>query len=172
MLLQIWYDLSDMGVEDMVHGTCLVDAFCGLRLEDTAPDHRTLSRFRSELSEKRALYRLPAKLNAPLAQHGVWVQQGNIIDTAITPTARQAHGKSTYILPEDPDTLSTKEIKSGVDRVARWVKKGNRLKYGYERHDPASVDEGLVLAVHTTAANSHDGQCMAACLDQVPLFCR
>jgi transposase, IS5 family len=83
MMLQTWYDLSDMGVEDMVHDTCLSDAFCGLRLEDTAPDHRTLSRFRSELSEKRALYRLPAKFNAPLAQHGSWVQQDYIIDVLL-----------------------------------------------------------------------------------------
>jgi transposase, IS5 family len=28
---------------------------------------------------------------------------------------------------------------------------------------------GLVLSVHTTSANVHDGQCMAACLDQVEL---
>lgn len=112
LLLQTWYDLSDMGVED------------------TVPDHRTLSHFRSELSEKKALHRLLFRPNAPLAQHGVWVQQDNIIDAAITPTARQAHGKSTYILLEYPDTLSTKEIKPGVDRAARWVKKRDALVGG------------------------------------------
>jgi transposase, IS5 family len=58
ILLQTLYDLSDMGVEDMVNDTLFANAFCGLRVEDTAPGHSTLSRFRSELSEKRALNRL------------------------------------------------------------------------------------------------------------------
>ena len=120
MLLQPWYHLSDMGVED------------------TVTDHRTFSRFRSELSSKIALYELLFQRNAPLAHRGVWVQQGSIIDASITPTARQAHGKSTYILPEDPDTLSTKEIKSGVARAARWVKKGNSLEY-HAQEDHAAV---------------------------------
>ena len=39
MLLQTWYNLSDMGVEDMVNETLPANAFCGLRVEDTVPDH-------------------------------------------------------------------------------------------------------------------------------------
>jgi transposase, IS5 family len=65
--------------------------------------------------------------------------------------------------------MPTKEVKPGVDREARWVKKGNKLQYDHKRHYLAAEDTGLVLAVHTTAANVHDGQCMASCLDQVRL---
>jgi transposase, IS5 family len=96
-------------------------------------------------------------------------QGGGIIDASITPTARKPQGKSTYILPEHPNTPPTKDAKPGVDREARWVKKENKLQYGYKRHYLAAEDTGLVLAVHTTAANVHDGQCMASCLDQVTL---
>jgi transposase, IS5 family len=56
MLLQTWYNLSDMGVEDMVNGTLSANAFCGLRVEDTVPDHSTLSRFGSELYKKSAMH--------------------------------------------------------------------------------------------------------------------
>ncbi len=64
MLLQTWYNLSNMGVEDMVNDTSPANAFCGgLRVEDTVPDHSTLSRFRSELFEKRAMNRLLKTLN-------------------------------------------------------------------------------------------------------------
>ena len=31
------------------------------------------------------------------------------------------------------------------------------------------ADSGLVVSVHTYAANVHDSQCVAACLDQVKL---
>jgi IS5 family transposase len=96
-LLQTWYHLSDMGVEDMVNDTLSANAFCGLRVEDTVPDPSTLSRFRSELSEKRAMHRLLAKLNAQLEHQGILVQQGGgIIDASITPTARKPQGTSTY----------------------------------------------------------------------------
>jgi IS5 family transposase len=47
--------------------------------------------------------------------------------------------------------------------------KESQLQYGYQCHDLAAADTGLVLAVHTTAARVHDGQGMASCLDRVAL---
>jgi hypothetical protein len=41
-----------------------------------------------------------------------------------------------------------------------------------KRHYLSDQQTGLVLSVHTTSANAHDGQCMAACLDQVEATCR
>jgi transposase, IS5 family len=170
MLLQTWYNLSDMGVEDMVNENLAANAFCGLRVEDTVPDHSTLSRFRSELSEKRALHRLLTKLNGQLELRGVLVQQGGgIIDASITPTLRKPKGKPTYLLPETPDTPVSKAIRPGVDQQARWVKKGDQLQYGYKRHYLAEAASGMVLAVHTTPANAHESQHLISCLDQVSL---
>jgi transposase, IS5 family len=170
MLLQTWYNLSDMGVEDIVNDTLSANAFCGLRVEDTVPDHSTLSRFRSELSEKRALHRLLNKLNAQLEHRGVLVQQGSgIIDASITPTLRKPKGKPTYILPETPETPLSKAIGPGVDQQARWVKRGDKLHYGYKRHYLAEAASGMVLAVHTTPANAHESQYLASCLDQASL---
>ena len=171
MLLQTWYNLSDMGVEDMVNDTLSANAFCGLRVEDTVPDHSTLSRFRSELSEKRAMNRLLSKLNEQLDHHGVGVQprHGAIIDASITTTSRKPHGQPTYTVLEVPGTPPTREVKPGVDQEAKWVKKGNKLQYGYKRHYLAAGQSGLVLAVHTTAANAHESQHLRACLSQVNL---
>ncbi len=44
--------------------------FLGLSLEDSVPDHSTLSRFRSELAVKRAYDRLLRKINKQLEQRG------------------------------------------------------------------------------------------------------
>ena len=87
-----------------------------------------------------------------------------------TPTARMPHGKSTYILSDHPDTTLTKQVLPSVDKEAAWVKKGGKLYYGYKRPYLVAADSGLVVAVHTTAANVHDGQCVAPCLDQVVLL--
>ncbi len=117
------------------------------------------------------MHRLLKQLNAQLERHGLCVQprQGIIIDASITPTHHQPHGKTTYLLLDKTNHPPTKALKPGVDPEARWVKKGNKLQYGYKRHYLAAEETGLVVAVHTTSANVHDGQCIEACLDQVAL---
>jgi len=49
-LVSIGYGLSDVQIEEMVNDSLSTMRFCGLALEDTVPDHSTLSRFRSELT--------------------------------------------------------------------------------------------------------------------------
>lgn len=48
---------------------------------------------------------------------------------------------------------------------AHWVKKGGQSVFGYKQHT-AVDDNGLVIAVETTAANQHDSQPMLALLDK------
>ena len=43
----------------------------------------------------------------------------------------------------------------GVDTKARWVKMGGKSVFGYKQHTIVG-DNGLVMAVETTAANQHD----------------
>jgi len=50
-LLQTWYGLSDHEVEDRVNDSISFGYFCGLTIEQVAPDHSTLSRFRSAMTK-------------------------------------------------------------------------------------------------------------------------
>jgi IS5 family transposase len=79
------------------------------------------------------------------------------------------HGKTHYTLAPEGQEPRQRSLQPGVDKEAKWVKKGNKLPYGYKRHDLAEEDSDIVLAVHPTTARVHDGQCMASCLDQVAL---
>jgi IS5 family transposase len=45
-LLQTWHGLSDYEVEDRVNNSISFGYFCGLNIDQAAPDHSTLSRFR------------------------------------------------------------------------------------------------------------------------------
>ena len=145
--------------------------FCGLQLEDEVPDHSVVCRFRKALSESGAWEVLLDQINSQLTARGVLVKPGamDIIDASITPTPRKPEGKSTYALSEEPDTPPTKEVKPSVDQEAAWVKKGGKLQYGYKRHCLAESHEGLVLSVHTTAANAHDSPHLENCLRKVRL---
>jgi len=43
-LLQTWYGLSDCEVEDRVNDSISFSYFCGLTIDQVAPDHSTVSR--------------------------------------------------------------------------------------------------------------------------------
>ena len=46
-LLQTWYGLSDYEVADGINDSLSFSYFCGLCIDEVAPDHSTISRFRS-----------------------------------------------------------------------------------------------------------------------------
>ena len=48
LLIGIWNELSDERCEDFINELVSVVRFCGLALEDSIPDHSTISRFRSD----------------------------------------------------------------------------------------------------------------------------
>lgn len=173
LLIQQWYGLSDEGVEEMVNDSLSAMTFCNLSLEDDVPDHSTLSRFRSELAGKKSFDRLLRKVNKQLEMKKIKVKTGKgIVDASITDSPLCPKGKTTYEISSDrkeedrndsekqKEEASMKAIKKehpGVDTEARWLKKGNKLRYGYKKHI-LTDEEGLVDAVHTTTANEHDSK--------------
>ena len=94
------------------------------------------------------------------------------VDASIANTPRKPKGKITYDIVEDrKESLQIdasknieeasikviKRVQPGVDIEGRWTKKGGNLPYGYKKHI-ATDNEGLVLSVVTTSANTHDSQ--------------
>jgi len=102
LLLGIWYDLSDKKVEESVNEKLSMMRFCDLKIEDNVPDHCVLSRFRTELTEKKSFYRLLKEINRQLVTHKVIVRNGvGIVDATLTDTPRCPKGKTEYELAED-----------------------------------------------------------------------
>lgn len=50
-LLQTCYELSDYEVEERVNDSISFGYFCGLTIDQVAPDHSTLSRFRTAITK-------------------------------------------------------------------------------------------------------------------------
>jgi IS5 family transposase len=138
-----------------------------------------LSRFRSELTEKKAFDRILKKINRQLVDHKVIIRNGaGIIDATLTDTPRCPKGKTVYELAEDrqeyqrdakeveKEEIQMKAIKKqqpGVDNEARYLKKGKKLHFGYKRH-VLTDENGIQLSVHTTTANEHDSKGLKPCL--------
>src|SRR5215469_12825069 len=180
LLLGIWYDLSDEKVEESVNENLSMMRFCDLDIEDNVPDHSVLSRFRTELTEKKAFDRLFKKINRQLVDHKVIVRNGiGIVDATLTDTPRCPKGKTQYELAEDrkEDQRNAEDIEQeevqmklvkkqqpGVDGEARYLKKGKKIRFGYKKH-VLTDENGIQLSVHTTTANEHDSKGLKPCLE-------
>jgi len=105
-----------------------------------------------------------------------------LADASITNTPERPKGKTTYEIAEDrKEDLHSEESKqeerkqlklvrqkqSGADEQGRWLKKGGKLHYGFKKHI-ATDQEGLVTALHTTAANEHDSKGLKPLLKKTP----
>jgi len=173
LLLGIWYNLSDEKVEESVNDSLSMMRFCNLDIEDNVPDHSVLSRFRTELTEKKAFDRLFKKINRQLVEHKVIIKNGaGIVDATLTDTPRCPKGRTEYEIAEDrkedqrkDEEIEKEEVKMklvkkqqpGVDSEARYLKKGKKLHFGYKKQ-LLTDENGMPLSVHTTTANEHDSK--------------
>lgn len=180
LLLGIWNDLSDIKTENLVNDSLSAMRFCKLSLEDSVPDHSTLSRFRTELTVNNGMDKILNAFNKQLEKHNLIVKTGVKVDASITETLRKPKGSIRYEIAEDrkedevPEDEKSKQTKSlvklqgkGVDTEGRWLKKGGKTIFGFKRHD--AVDEnGMILGVHTTTANEHDSKGLSSLLKKTP----
>ena len=158
-LLQTWYGLSDYEVEDRVNDSICFGYFCGLTIDSIAPDHSTLSRFRSMMTQAKAYEALFQEINRQLEAHGIIVKTGAIVDASVIDTPLKPKGKTNHQVTEDrideKEVSVEKDYADSVDKDASWLKKGGKFRYGYKKHH-VTDEEGLVLGVVTTKASTNE----------------
>ena len=62
-LLQTWYGLSDYELEDRINDSLSFSYFSGMSIDQVAPDHSTISRFRSLMTKQGPYDRLLQSIN-------------------------------------------------------------------------------------------------------------
>ena len=88
LLLQQWYQASDPAMEEALWERLSFRRFVGLGLQDDAPDHSTISRFRTRLTTAGLAARLFAAVEQQLAARGLLVMQGTLLDARLGRTPR------------------------------------------------------------------------------------
>ena len=169
LLPKTWYNLSDCAPEERINDSITFSRFLGLKMEEVSPDHSTISRFRSALTELGLMDKLLAQFNKQLSRHHISVREGVLVDASLVETPHKPNGTITIEVADDrEDNRSEAEKEAeedyqkqvvrrrkGTDEEARWVYKQKRYHYGYKKHCPANV-QGIVQKVITTAANRSD----------------
>ena len=137
--VQLFYNLSDPGMEDILYEVESVRRFAGLKLSGPLPDETTILNFRHLLDKHELGEGLFEEINRHLESQGLRLQEGTIVDASIiaAPSSTKNRGKE-----RDPEMHQTK--------------KGNEWHFGMKVHIGVDSQTGVVHSVSTTPANVHD----------------
>ena len=137
--VQLFYNLSDPGMEDLLYEVESVRRFVGLRLSEALPDETTILHVR-HLLERHALgMELFEEINAHLAAQGLQLREGTIMDATLIAAPTSTKNKAKQ---RDPEMHQTK--------------KGNEWHFGMKAHIGVDAETGMVHRITTTPANAHD----------------
>ena len=138
-VVQLCYNLSDPGMEDLLYEAESVRRFAGLTLRNPLPDESTILHFRHLLEEHQLGQGLFGEIKDYLKERGLRMEGGTIVDATII---------------EAPS--STKNRTGQRDPEMHQVKKGNQYHFGMKLHIGVDAVTGLVHSLTTTPANVHD----------------
>ena len=134
------FGLADEAAEDAIYDSQAIRRFVGVDLSrEAAPDATTLLKFRHLLEEKGLTDSIFNAINAHLAEKGLFLRQGTVVDATI--------------IAAPP---STKNRSGERDPEMHQAKKGNQWHFGMKAHIGVDAESGLTHTVIGTAANVND----------------
>ncbi len=142
LLLQQWYGLSDPGLEEALADRLSFRRFVGLSLDESVPDHSTLSRFRTRLGEDGLAERLFDDLAAQLSEAGLILREGTLIDATVVQADAVPYSHERAAERSDKDAGFT------------MTRRGYRL--GYKAHVAMDKGSRLIRRAVLTPANQHE----------------
>ena len=117
-LLQIWFNLSDEGVEDAIYDSYAFRKFMGINFnEEQVPDATTLLKFRHLIEKNHLGEQMFRAINYVLEQNGAMMKGGTIVDATILNAPS-----------------STKNQEKSRDPEMHQTKKGNEWRFGMKCH--------------------------------------
>ena len=139
-LLQVWFSLSDEGVEDAIYDSYAMRRFMGLDFAvEQVPDATTLLHFRHLLEKHKLGERLFESQNDIFDEQGWIMRGGSIVDATIIAAPS-----------------STKNATGTRDPEMHQTKKGNQWYFGMKAHIGVDAGTGYVHSLTATPANVHD----------------
>ena len=139
--LQHWFNLSDPAVEEALYDSLAMRQFVGIDLgREPVPDETTVCKFRHLLEAHNLGDRPFGLINEYLAENGLNVRTGTIVDATIIDAPSSTKNKGGQ---RDPEMHQTK--------------KGNQWYFGMKGHIGVDSQSKLIHSVAATAY-VHDSQ--------------
>ncbi len=138
--LQLWFNLSDPGVEEALYELLSMRRFADIDLgREPVPDETTVCKFRHLLERHDLGRKLFERVHRHLVAHGLKIATGTIVDATIINAPS-----------------STKNAAKERDPEMRQTRKGTQWYFGMKAHVGVDSKSKLIHAVVATAANVHD----------------
>jgi IS5 family transposase len=174
LLVAYLYNLSERQVEEVANFNLPVKCFLGLAADELAPDHSTLTAFKSRIVENGrlgAFEKLLAEIISNAREKGIGFGTIQVLDSVHTVAdvnvekdkQRQEKGGRP---PRDPNA------KWGVKGSHRLQDEGGReveqkeYFYGYKAHVSLNAESGLITSMVHTPGNAYDGHELPALLEK------
>jgi len=165
LLIAYLYNLSERQTEQHVNDSLAMKWFLGLAVDEAAPDHSTLSKFRRRLIEnnkEKALEKMLSTMINIAMEQGVEFGTIQVIDSVHT---------AADVNTQKDDKRKNKKGKPPRDGDAAWGakhtkrkrdEKGNVVKqtqffYGYKAHASLNTGSELITSLIVTPGNAFDG---------------
>ncbi|MCL2101623.1 MAG: IS5 family transposase [Fibromonadales bacterium] len=138
--LQVWFSLSDEGLEDAIYDSKAFSSFMGVDFVSVpVPDATVLCNFRKLLSDNYLSDEILFFVNELMERNGLIMRGGTIVDATIHEAPNSTRNASCE---RDPEMASAKKHGS-------W-------HFGAKSHIGVDAATGLVHSVEVTPANVHD----------------
>lgn len=174
LLIAYLYNLSERQTEDHVNDSLAMKWFLGLAVDEAAPDHSTLSKFRQRLIQNGRVEAFEEMLTAIVRQAqqaGVEFGLIQILDSVHT-VANVNTNKDDQRQDRDGKPPRDGDAQWGVKHTRRErneegkVTKRPRYFYGYKTHVSLNTGSELITSLIVTGGKGYDGHLLPALLEQ------
>jgi IS5 family transposase len=139
-LMQNWFNLSDVSVEDAIYDSYAMRSFMQLDFfTEQVPDSTTLLHFRHLIESNKIGEKIFNDVKGRLDKSGLIMHGGSIVDATIISAPSSTKNKDGK---RDPEMHQTK--------------KGNQWYHGMKIHSGVDAGSGYVHTITGTSANVHD----------------
>lgn len=125
LLLGIWYSLSDEALEERINDAISFSRFLGISMDKKAPDHSTISRFRSTLVKLEIMEKLLDLINKQLKKKHLLTVKGVIVDASIVESPNTPSIIPDYEVADDRSDDRFSEEKEKEEKAHQKYKLDN-----------------------------------------------
>ena len=167
LLLSYLYDLSERQTEELVNFQLPAKWFVGLAVDESAPDHATLSLFKSRLLARKGEKVFEELFKGVLGiakEKGISFGPIQVVDSVHTVAdvnlekdeSRQKKGEG----PRDPEARWGVTGKKVVRNEVGGKEERREYFYGYKTHVSLNADTGLITSLKVTPGAAYDGHAL------------
>lgn len=173
LLVAYLYNLSERQVEAYINDSMSAKYFLGLGMDQFAPDHSTLTKFKERIILRKReikLEQLLADIVQTALEKGIHFGSIQMVDsthsTADVNTFREENRKKGGQRPSDPDAqwgAKGKHTWQGAEGT-----KNQQVKYffGYKMHASLNAENHLITSIQVSPGNAYDGHFLQGLIEK------